>query len=285
MIDLHCHILPGIDDGAADLSVSLAMAEAFVAGCVRLVACTPHILPGLYHNTGLDIRQRVAALQAEIDRAGIPLFLTTGADVHVAPGLAAQIAAGTVLTLADTRYLLLEPPHHVLPVRFEETVFELQVAGYVPIITHPERLSWIRGNYGVIQKLFAQGALMQITAGSLTGKFGNSPLYWAERMLDEGLVHILASDAHENVKRRPDLAEGYQAAERRVGAEEAAELVLARPRGIIENLAPTQLSRPRAAPAGARVGSEGEAGHVQTGPITGVTHALHRLGRRLRKLI
>ena len=144
MIDLHCHILPGIDDGAADLSVSTEMAKAFVADGVSVVACTPHILPGLYHNSGPQIRQATAQLQQHLNREGISLRLVTGADNHIMPDFVAELRSGHLLSLADTRYVLVEPPHHVAPPRLEDLFFNLLVAGYVPILTHPERLTWIQ---------------------------------------------------------------------------------------------------------------------------------------------
>jgi protein-tyrosine phosphatase len=290
MIDLHTHILPGIDDGARDLAAALAMADAFASCGVELVACTPHILPGLYHNNGPDIRLAVNSLQAEIDRAGIPLVLTTGADVHLAPDLIEGLRMGTVLTIADSRYLLLEPPHHLMPARFEEAVFDLQAAGYIPIITHPERLSWIRNHYDVLQRLSARGALMQITSGSVTGKFGRSALYWSERMLDEGLVDILASDAHDTETRRPDLAEGLAAVAKRLGLEEATAMVAGRPLGIVENLAPELLPRVRSKGvhgtlrAGPEVNERRGTEDARTRSSARVSDALHRIGRRLRKL-
>ena len=144
MIDLHCHILPGLDDGAADLSVSTRMAKAFVADGVSVVACTPHILPGLYHNSGPQIRHATAQLQQHLDRQGIPLRLVTGADNHITPNFVAELDSGHLLSLADTRYVLVEPPHHIAPPRLEDLFFTLLVAGYVPILTHPERLTWIK---------------------------------------------------------------------------------------------------------------------------------------------
>ena len=159
MIDLHCHILPGIDDGAADLSVSLEMARAFVADGVSVVACTPHILPGLYHNSGPQIRQAVAQLQQILDKEGIPLRLVTGADNHIVPSFVAELRSGHLLSLADSRYVLVEPPHHVAPPRLEDLFFNILVAGYVPILTHPERLSWIKSHYQAIQRLVASWRL------------------------------------------------------------------------------------------------------------------------------
>src|SRR6476620_4371392 len=119
MIDLHCHILPGIDDGAADLSTSIAMAKAFVADGVSVVACTPHILPGLYHNSGTQILQATARLQQTLNREGISLQLVAGADNHIVPDFVAQLRSGQLLPLADSRYVLVEPPHHIPPPRLE----------------------------------------------------------------------------------------------------------------------------------------------------------------------
>lgn len=245
MIDLHCHILPGIDDGAADLAVSLDMARAFVADGVSAVACTPHILPGLYLNTGPRIREAVALLQQALDNHAIPLRLVTGADNHIVPDFVAGLRSGHLLSLADTRYVLVEPPHHVAPPRLEELFFNILVAGYVPILTHPERLTWINSHYATMERLADAGVWMQITAGSLAGAFGRNAQYWAERMLSEGRVHIIATDAHDVRRRPPNLARGRDLASRRVGASEAEHLVLTRPRGVLANELPSSLPVPR----------------------------------------
>jgi protein-tyrosine phosphatase len=241
MIDLHCHMLPGIDDGAPDLAVALAMARCAAADGITVTACTPHIYPGLYDNDRNGIARAVAELQQRLHDEGIPLTLTTGADTHLAPGLVEGIREGRIPTLNNTRYLLLEPPHHVAPPRFEESLFQLMAAGYVPVITHPERLSWIEHNYDMFAAVVRAGAWMQFTAGCLTGRFGKRPQYWAVRMLDERLVHILATDSHHIDRRPPLLAEGREAAGRRVGEEEALNLVDVRPRGILADSAPDNL--------------------------------------------
>jgi protein-tyrosine phosphatase len=140
MIDLHCHMLPGIDDGAGDLAVSLQMARAAVAQGIEIVACTPHILPGLYHNSGPAIRQATQRLQERFDAEGIPLRLVAGADVHMTPDFVAGLRSGHLLSIADSRYVLVEPPHHSAPPQLEGFFFNLVVAGYVPILTHPVAL-------------------------------------------------------------------------------------------------------------------------------------------------
>jgi protein-tyrosine phosphatase len=241
LIDLHSHLLPGIDDGSKDLAMSLAMARVAAADGITTIACTPHILPGVYNNSGPAIRRAVARLAESIAKAGIPITLVTGADVHIAPDLEAQLRDGRVLTLNDSRYLLLEPPHHVLPPRFEDLIFELQAAGYFPILTHPERLSWLEGHYDLIGRLVSSSVLMQITAGSVMGRFGRRPRYWAERMLDEGLCHLLATDAHNTEQRAPRMAEARDVVAQRLGDDEAINLILRRPQDILNNLSPAEL--------------------------------------------
>jgi protein-tyrosine phosphatase len=243
MIDLHCHILPGIDDGATDLSVSIAMAKAFVADGVSVVACTPHILPGLYHNSGPQIRLATAQLQQVLDSEGIDLLLVPGADNHIVPSFVSELRSGHLLSLDDTRYVLVEPPHHVVPPRLEDLFFSLLVSGYVPVLTHPERLSWINAHYQVVQRLANAGVWMQLTAGSLAGAFGRNARYWAERMLDEGFAHIVATDAHDVGQRPPNLSQGRELASKRVGDTEAEQLVMGRPRGMLLNEPPLSLVR------------------------------------------
>ena len=241
MIDLHSHLLPGIDDGSKDLAMSLAMARVAASDGIGTIACTPHILPGVYNNNGSGIQRAVVRLSESIAEAGIPISLVTGADVHIAPDLDVQLRDGRALTLNNSRYLLLEPPHHVLPPRLEDLIFGLQAAGYVPILTHPERLSWVEGHYDLIGRLAFNSVLMQITAGSVMGRFGRGPRYWAERMLDEGLCHLLATDAHNTEQRAPLLAEARDVVAQRLGDDEAINLVLRRPQGILNNVSPAEL--------------------------------------------
>ena len=223
------------------------MARIAVANGVAVQACTPHIFPGLFDNSGPQIRRAAQELQRHLDDRGIPLRLVTGADVHIVPNMVNGLQTGEILSLADTRYVLVEPPHHAAPPRLEHVFFELLAAGYVPILTHPERLTWIETRYEAFVQLFHAGVWMQVTSGSLTGAFGRRSKYWAERMLSEGLVHILATDAHGARRRPPDLAEGRAAAAKRLGEEEAELLVSLRPRAILENAAPSAVRPPAGA--------------------------------------
>jgi len=242
MIDLHCHLLPGIDDGAPDEATSLEMARIAVADGIRITACTPHIYPGLYENDAAGITDRVKSLQRRLFDEGIKLSLTLGADAHLTPELLGRLRAGTAPSLAGGRYFLLEPPHTVAPPRFAESMFDFVAAGYVPVLTHPERLTWIKGHYDAFVALVHAGVWMQVTAGSLTGRFGKEARYFGEKMLDDGLVHVLATDAHGARHRAPLLAEGREAAAKKVGAEEAQRLVVDRPQAILDNRKPAEVA-------------------------------------------
>ena len=235
MIDLHSHILPGIDDGAASLEEALAIAKAAVADGIEVMACTPHFMPGLYDNRAADIRARTAELNGRLIDEGIDLALVVGSDAHIRPDFVSALNSGAMLTLHDSRYVLFEPPHVSMPQRFEELLFNVQMAGYVPILTHPERFRWIEQNYEIFQNLARSGVWMQLTAGSLTGRFGKRSRYWAQRMLQEGLISIIATDAHNVTSRPPFLAEARAAAEAEVGLDEARHLVVTRPTCVLEN--------------------------------------------------
>ena len=220
--------------------MSLQMARIAVADGITVTACTPHIYPGLYPNNAAGIRAARDDLQRALDDNGIALELTTGADVHLVPGLLDGLREGTVPSLHDTRYVLLEPSHHVAPPRFAESVFQLVAAGYVPVITHPERLTWIEDHYQTFVDLTRQGCWLQVTAGALTGHFGPRPKYWGERLVGEGLTHILATDAHSSTRRVPVMSEGREVARKLLGGEEAEQLVQGRPATLMANLPPSQ---------------------------------------------
>lgn len=244
MIDLHCHMLPGLDDGAPDVDIALEMARMAVADGIVTVACTPHILPGVYDNTGPAIHDAVARFAIALESARIPLHLTVGADAHLDPGLLSGLRSGRVPTLGGSRYFLFEPPHHFAPPRLDEFAFGLAAAGYVPVLTHPERLSWIGGHYDVIRRMAGSGMLMQLTAGSLLGEFGRQPRYWAERLLDENMADLLATDAHNVDRRPPRLAKARDAVARRCGDATATRLVATTPLAILENVLPSILLQP-----------------------------------------
>ncbi len=245
MIDLHCHLLPEIDDGSKSLRMSLDMARIAIADGITHTACTPHIYPGVYENRGPDIRERVTRLSGHLRDAGLALELTYGADIQIIPELIQGLRNGRMATLNDSRYFLFEPPHFAIPARFSAQINDVLAAGYVPIITHPERLTWLDDkHYSWFVDAAFEGAWIQLTADALTGRFGRCAKGWSERFLADGLVHILASDGHDDRHRPPILSAGRRAAERWVGAAEAERLVLERPRAVLADADPLSITPP-----------------------------------------
>ena len=233
MIDLHSHILPALDDGAPDLGVALEMARIAVDDGVTHMACTPHVFPGVYENDTDNIVRAVANFRNELAERGITLELIVGADVHVVPDLLQQLRSRRIPTINNSRYFLFEPPHHVLPPRIENLVSCLLDNGYVPIITHPERMTWFESRYSDLIRLCENGCMLQVTAGAILGDFGRTARYFAEKLVGEGYVDLVASDAHGTERRRPGLSRARQALANLVGEREADDLVQVRPAAIM----------------------------------------------------
>ncbi len=244
MIDLHCHMLPAIDDGAKDLETSLQMAEIAVADGISITVCTPHIYPGVFPNTLAGIRRAAWDLQCELLDAGIPLQLTYGADIQVVPDLVQGLQDKTLPSLHGSRYFLFEPPHHVATPILADLLYNVLLAGYIPVITHPERLSYIEADYDLFVNAARQGAWLQLTGGSLLGAFGSRAQRAAERFLADGVTHVLASDGHNLDGRAPVLAEARDAAAAIVGEEEAWRMVLDRPHAVVSNAEPDSVPLP-----------------------------------------
>ena len=211
MVDLHCHILPGRDDGAKSLGEALAMAYLAHANGITDLVATPHAQNGVYHNDRADVLNGVAALQEELERVGIPLRLHPGMEVHVHVDLLENLRGGELLTLCDgSNYLLLELPERSIPSCTESILHELQVLGVTPILAHPERNKVLQTQPDRLAEWMETGMLVQLTGGSLLGQFGRSAQRAAEEMVRRNLAHLIASDGHGAESRRPYLRAAYR---------------------------------------------------------------------------
>lgn len=211
MIDLHCHILPGVDDGADSLETSLAMAKEAVQQGITHILCTPHHNNGRYENLKATVVQAVALLQAELDKEQIALTLFEGQEVRISGELLQEINNDRILftDLGDT-YLLIELPTMDIPAYTEELFFELRTKGKVPVIVHPERNAKFREDPNRLLPYLEMGCLAQLTAPSLVGTFGKSIQKTAQEMVEHNLVQMMASDAHGVHKRKFHLKEAYE---------------------------------------------------------------------------
>lgn len=207
MIDLHCHLLPAVDDGPADDAGALEMARAQVAAGVHTVACTPHVSHGYRANTAEAIGHAVSALQGRLHAAGLPLTLHRGGEVALARAIELSDDELTQLHLGGGPWLLLEAPLASDVPRLEQLVQGLQARGHRPLLAHPERCAAFHRDPKLLGALVRSGAAAQLTARSLTGDFGRTVEKLARSMADEGLAHVIASDAHDAGRRPPGLAQ------------------------------------------------------------------------------
>ncbi len=231
-VDIHCHMLPGLDDGAVNLGVSLAMAQMAVADGIETVVVTPHQLGNYSRNQGVTIRAYTERLQRELKQRNIPLRVLPGADVRIEPDMIRRLQARDVVSLADhQRHVLLELPHE-LYMPLDGLLRALHSAGMAGILSHPERNQGILRDPDVVPGLVEAGCLMQVTAGSVAGSFGPEIQEFSAWMLEEGFVHFLATDAHGTDRRRPIMSRAYHRAAELVGQRRAEELCCHNPAAV-----------------------------------------------------
>lgn len=232
MIDLHNHLLPGIDDGAPDLETALQLARLAVQDGITHLVCTPHIHPGRYDNTPATIAAAREQFVSGLQKAGIPLQVATAAEVRYGMELMRGIEQGTLPFLGEwhgKKVLLLELPHSEVPFGAERMTEWLLQHGVMPMIAHPERNKGVMQCPRKLKPFIEQGCLLQVTAGAVAGRFGEPARLIANALLELGLVTILASDAHNIQHRPPVLVEGMQHAARIVGDFQAERLVIDTP--------------------------------------------------------
>ncbi len=228
MIDIHCHILWDIDDGPADFAGSLAMARLAAADGIHQIVATPHVSEDFPPPE--MIAEKVASLNQALREAGIELEILCGGDnLH---NLGAEKLAR--YTINGTCYVLVEYPHTHLPANAGDCIFEALSSGLIPIITHPERNPSVVQDPHLLFDLVERGALVQLTAESLTGGFGAASKACARYLLKKNKVHFLASDGHSAEWRPPTLSAGVKAASKLVGKDAAETLVFGNPLQVVK---------------------------------------------------
>jgi protein-tyrosine phosphatase len=224
MIDLHCHILPNLDDGPSSLDESLAMVRRAVEDGIHTIVATPHTLNGLYVNRVEDVTEHLSILREALSENNVEVKLFPGADVHLCPDMLQQIESGDAGTINHAKkYIMLELPSHTIPQAAKDQIFSLRINGITPIISHPERNAAIQEDSGILHNLISMGALGQMTAMSLVGDFGTFVKQVSEKLLRQRLIHVIASDAHSADDRPPVLSVAVDSAAEILGTYEEAE--------------------------------------------------------------
>jgi protein-tyrosine phosphatase len=271
MIDLHSHILFGIDDGPKAIEESIQMCRIGYQDGIRTIVATPHIQPGIYQNNRSTILTKLQQLNNALMKFGVQssefvvknspfthvqnvfndpnvpndlndsnrLKLLPGADVHFSSDVLQRYEEGEIVTVNDQgRYLMVEFAFQGIPYQAEEVLFKLLTKGITPIISHPERNMEIGQRPKRYYEMIRMGCLGQVTAMSLTGDFGSGVRRIAEKLLSKRLIHMIASDAHSADGRPPILSAAVKVAEKIVGKEEAQKMVTEYPQAVIDGRRP-----------------------------------------------
>lgn len=222
MIDLHCHILPGIDDGAKTMADSIAMAELAISEGITHILATPHHMNRSWMNDKQKVLTLVNELQEELDRRQIDLTIFPGQEVRLYGDILKGIKDNQILFIDEQKqYVLIEFPTETVPTYAERLFFDLQSHGKTPIIVHPERNHEILKHPNRLKDFVDKGALAQLTAASYTGGFGSKVQKFSKQLIDANLVHFLASDAHNVTNRAFHMKEAYSQLSREYGRGKA----------------------------------------------------------------
>lgn len=234
MIDIHAHLAPGVDDGAIDEAEALELARMALVDGIEAIVATPHIMEGGFANDARSIAEGVGRLRNAVEEAGLDVQVVEGAEVLLSPGLVEKFQQGAYPALGKGNHVLVELPLQEMPPYTEEELFHLCVAGFTPILAHPERNLTVAEDPSLIYELVNRGVLVQVNAGSLTGHFGSLAQAVAELLLSHSLVHFIGSDAHSARRRPPLLSEAVTEAANLVGREKALRLVEENPGRVLE---------------------------------------------------
>jgi protein-tyrosine phosphatase len=241
MIDIHHHLLFGLDDGSKDIETSVAMAEMAASDGITHIVCTPHANSWYLFDPAAN-QQKLEQLRARLDDK---ITLGLGCDFHLSfENIDDAMNNPTKYTINQKKYLLVEFAELAIPRQMNEVFYQFLVAGIQPIITHPERNLTIQKTPQRLDDWVHGGCLVQVTAGSLTGRFGRTASSFSHKLLDEDKVHFLATDAHNLQSRPPRMKEAFDLVAKHYGTETAERLCITNPRAVFfgDDLPPRQAS-------------------------------------------
>jgi protein-tyrosine phosphatase len=240
VIDLHTHILPDVDDGVRTEDEAVEFARAAEADGVETIVATPHCKEAVWENDLEKVLRDLEKLRSRLTAEGVAVEVLPGAEVHLCSELVERVADGRAPTLGNNgKTLLLELSLNQPPVELENLVFQLKLAGILPLFAHPERIRFFQDDVRRYESVVRLGAFGQITTGSITGLFGETAQEFSEELLRKGLVQVIASDAHNLRGRPPILRPAVAAAADLVGAEFAERMVREAPRAFLDGVEPT----------------------------------------------
>lgn len=226
LVDIHCHVLPGVDDGPADWDMSLDMLRVAERNGISTIVSTPHWIYGTSWQPDVGtIKDKIEGLNELISGEDINISVLSGMEIGITDNLIQLLEDGNILPLAQSKYILIEIPFISLPYGMGKMILEIVSAGYVPVLAHPERNRHFQENPHIMEDFIERGALTQITAGSLCGDWGDHAKQCSIEFAKNGYVFAVASDGHSAVSRPPDIGHGLRVLEEIVGKYKVSQIV------------------------------------------------------------
>lgn len=233
-MDMHCHLLPEVDDGAQNIQETAAMMKIAYDDGIRTIMVTPHHHGGRYQPSKEKIRRQYAKLQEMLHASGLDLHVYLGQEIYYQQEIPERLNQGELFTLAASNYVLIEFSGNVLPSEIRMAVQSLTMEGYLPILAHVERYGCLVKEPAMVTELVELGAYIQVNGASiLEGSFGTKR--YIKGLLKKGLVHLVASDAHGTSYRTPELSKVYEKIVKKYGTAYGRELLVENPERIIRN--------------------------------------------------
>ncbi|MFH1421777.1 MAG: CpsB/CapC family capsule biosynthesis tyrosine phosphatase [Planctomycetota bacterium] len=233
MIDIHCHILPFLDDGPDSLETAIKLSQLAVECGVSTIVTTPHYLPEIFTTSPEMINKALSDFKLVLEQEKIPLTILPGQEIHIEADMLDKIINRSLLTLNLKNYFLFEFPLLQVPPGAREMIFHAKLSGLTPVIAHPERNTQIQHNIKMLSEFVNGGALVQITGGSITGHFGKEAHATAEQLLRKELVHVVASDSHREETGFRTLKQAFESISASYGSDYADMLTQKNPETII----------------------------------------------------
>jgi protein-tyrosine phosphatase len=251
MIDLHCHILPALDDGPETEAESLQMAQVFVQSGYHTVAATPHMVPGTGWMPSIDlIKSKIDGLNQTIKDQGLSLEIVPGMEIAIDPQIPDLLDAGRLLPLGNASCLLIEPAFQQLPPGWEQVIFAIQAKGYSILLAHPERCAQLATQPNLIEKLIQSNVYMAVNWGSLLGQYGRTVARTARLIAINGWIHCLVTDSHHPDGHTPERIQAATAKLRKLIGQENLERITSNNPQCVLNGEPLQSMTPTSATSG-----------------------------------
>ncbi|MTI67206.1 MAG: capsular biosynthesis protein [Firmicutes bacterium] len=235
MYDMHCHIVPKVDDGADSFETSIKMIKIAKRNGFKGIFATPHYVDNTTYNNTKLIKENFLKLKDKIKKEGLDIDIYIGNEVYVVPNLIKLFEKGFIYTLNNSRYMLIEFPMLDNPYFIESLIYDLKVKGIVPIIAHPERYKMITNNPNVLFKLIKQGALVQINLPSLKGSYGPIIKDTAKKLIEHNMIHFVGTDAHSFNIRTPNVEKPFKILKSHLDNKKLKKILYENPKAVIND--------------------------------------------------